>query len=302
MRKPKRTSCRLLNYCEHYINHNVGDKAKIWISFYKLLRMFEVHQCYLNVYLMSNSFDKSMLDLFIAYLKERGQAQTTVYNNFNKLRSMLNSCHDDGYDVNVTALKKTRVPHGESIAIYLDLEELKEIERLDVVGTKLHIRDLFLISCYTGLRYEDVIVLSKGDIVDDVIQIKTRKTGEIVVIPLHPVIREIFSRYPEGRIPSDFSLYYYNKSIKEIAQNAGIDEVHPLTLKPKWKMVSSRTGRRSFATNMYLSNPLGSVYPIMQITGHQTEESFFRYIRQTKMQNAKQLLHNHPFFQYENAV
>ena len=44
----------------------------------------------------------------------------------------------------------------------------------------------------------------------------------------------------------------------------------------KWVHVSSHAGRRSFASNMF--EKVGSAYAIMQITGHESEKSFFTYI------------------------
>lgn len=61
----------------------------------------------------------------------------------------------------------------------------------------------------------------------------------------------------------------------------------------KWQVISSHTARRSFATNAYLAGI--PVFRIMLITGHKTEESFFRYIRIGKAENARELA-QHPFF------
>ena len=53
---------------------------------------------------------------------------------------------------------------------------------------------------------------------------------------------------------------------------------------PKWTMISTHTGRRSFATNAYLAG-----MPKMQIrsiTGHTSDEMLERYIRATPQQMA----------------
>lgn len=51
--------------------------------------------------------------------------------------------------------------------------------------------------------------------------------------------------------------------------------------------VSSHTARRTFATNAYLAGILPA--RIMLITGHKTEQAFFRYIRIDKVRNAQEL-------------
>jgi len=48
--------------------------------------------------------------------------------------------------------------------------------------------------------------------------------------------------------------------------------------KKKWELISSHTARRSAATNMYLTGRM-TLLEIMNITGHTTERSFFKYIR-----------------------
>lgn len=56
---------------------------------------------------------------------------------------------------------------------------------------------------------------------------------------------------------------------------------------PRYALVSSHTARRTFATNAYLAGILPA--RIMLITGHKTEQAFFRYIRIDKVRNAQEL-------------
>ena len=52
----------------------------------------------------------------------------------------------------------------------------------------------------------------------------------------------------------------------------------------KWELLSSHTGRRSFATNEYLAGTPSIT--IKAITGHKTEEAFLRYIKLTPNEHA----------------
>jgi integrase len=61
----------------------------------------------------------------------------------------------------------------------------------------------------------------------------------------------------------------------------------------KYALVSSHTARRTGATNMYLAGV--QTFRIMLITGHTTEQSFFKYIRIEREENAR-VLSEHPFF------
>lgn len=62
---------------------------------------------------------------------------------------------------------------------------------------------------------------------------------------------------------------------------------------PKYKLVSSHTARRSFATNAYLAGV--PTISIMKITGHKTESAFMKYIKISGKENAVKLK-GHKFF------
>ena len=56
----------------------------------------------------------------------------------------------------------------------------------------------------------------------------------------------------------------------------------------KWELISSHTTRRSAATNMYLTGRMKTL-EIMKLTGHRTEQNFFRYIRPTGDDTARSI-------------
>ena len=55
---------------------------------------------------------------------------------------------------------------------------------------------------------------------------------------------------------------------------------------PKWKLVSSHIGRRSFATNFYGEIP--TTY-LTYITGHSTESMFLKYIGKSNKDKAMEM-------------
>lgn len=79
-------------------------------------------------------------------------------------------------------------PQEETDSVYLTEEELRLIEKLDLSNDlKLdRTRDLFLIGCYTGLRFSDYSILSIEHIKGDLIEIRQTKTRNKVAIPVHP--------------------------------------------------------------------------------------------------------------------
>lgn len=189
--------------------------------------------------------------------------------------------------------------------IYLSETELRKIYEKDFTDDKKleTVRDIFIIGCYTGLRFSDLKQLRKEHFVNDnVIKITTVKTNESVTIPLHWTVREILNKY-EYNLPRVISNQKMNEYLKKIGEKAEINEPIILTQtrggfkieknKLKYELIGVHTARRSFATNMYLNKV--DILRIRKITGHKTDKVFLRYIKISADENANDLL-NHPFF------
>ncbi|MFD1315169.1 tyrosine-type recombinase/integrase [Namhaeicola litoreus] len=189
-------------------------------------------------------------------------------------------------------------PTSQALSIYLKDDEINTIfshnfklnERLD------NARDLFIIGLRTGLRISDFLRLKETNIKEGFIEIETQKTGQTVVIPMHPQVKEILEKrngFPESISDQKFNLY-----IKEVCQEAKLNamtegsKINPKTnrkekgIYPKYELVTSHICRRSFASNLYGKLPN---LVIMGITGHQTEAQFLKYIKITPKENAKKL-------------
>jgi integrase len=186
-------------------------------------------------------------------------------------------------------------------AISLDVPTLHEFAALELNQTLNNVRDLFLIGCWTGLRFRDLSTLQPEHIGTDGITVKTHKTGQTVVIPILPELRTILNKYivnNKQTLPRPLSNQRMNDYLKEIA--AKIPPLHEKTTRDQtkdgihidtvelWELVTMHTGRRTFATNMYNNGMPAAL--IMAITGHQTERQFFDYIRVTPDNSAKRLL------------
>ena len=193
-------------------------------------------------------------------------------------------------------------PKEEVDGVYLTKEELAALYNLKTTGYKAKARDIFLVGCYTAMRWSDFSRLEEKDITNDTIYFTHKKTGYRVSIPLHPIVKEILERY-DGKVP-EISEQKLNKYIKEVCRDAGITQ--PVTkvshkgndrveeVKPKCEFVTSHTARRTAATNMYISGV--PAYNIMLITGHTSEKTFRQYIKFEKERNAE-LMRNNPYFQ-----
>lgn len=187
--------------------------------------------------------------------------------------------------------------------IYLTSDELKTLFEIETFNSPGHqiARDLFLIGCYTALRYSDysriipqyIRTTENGT---KVIDMMTKKTKQRVVIPfLFPELDILLSKhnYTSPKL-SDQKL---NEYIKQIAERAGIDQevvinetiggVHQEVVYKKYELITSHTARRTGATNLF---KLGfAPMEIMKITGHTSERTFMKYIKVSKVENAERM-------------
>ena len=184
-----------------------------------------------------------------------------------------------------------KVLKEDADTIYLTEDDIQALYKLKIDDSRMsRIRDLFVLNCHTGLRHSDWPKVTMGNIEDGKLYVTTQKTKEPVIIPVHPIILEIINKYgSEYRIPTNQEA---NRVLRWVGEYAVTKKITKGNL-DKWLQIRTHTVRRSFATNAYLSGvPMLS---IMQITGHKTTESFLRYIRMSKLENAMKLK-DHPFF------
>lgn len=152
------------------------------------------------------------------------------------------------------------------------------------------------------MRHSDVKNLTADNFYNGNVYRRTRKTGFSVVVPQHWMVKEILCRN-NNELPAIHSQQAYNTMVKRLCKRAGITDKTLVERTrgtkivrkqiPKYQLVSSHTARRSLATNMYLAGIPAA--RIMLITGHTTEQSFFKYIRIGKQENATELS-KHIFF------
>lgn len=141
---------------------------------------------------------------FESWLSNRGSAVNTVAKHLQNVRTLVNEAISAGYMSPDTdpfrsyTIKHEKVPHR-----YLNPDELKKMENVQVTGKYAHVRDAFLFCCYTGLRFSDFKHL-KEDYFQKIkgqtwLMLKTEKTGYDVKIPLYLMFSgkalDILSRY-----------------------------------------------------------------------------------------------------------
>jgi integrase len=224
----------------------------------------------------------------------------SIGKDFKNIKTVMAEATERGLNINLQfKSRKFSVSKEDTTSIYLNQKELEELAALDLTGNqgRERVRDLFLIGCFTGLRFSDFSVLRIDQITAGFIEINQVKTGGGVVIPVHPVVKGIIERY-NGQLPKGISNQKTNEALKDIGKQlkclqtnvaktftkGGSRVIKTLS---KWELLSTHTARRSFATNEYLAGT--PTMTIMKITGHQTEKAFMKYIKLTSSEHAQKL-------------
>lgn len=237
----------------------------------------------------------------------KGHTINSVGKHIKNLKVFASAAKESGHHIHPDIEKKTfRTLAEDTDQVSLSIEELKKLENLDLSSKPSYdlVRDCFLLACYTGLRFSDLKLLTSQNIMNnEQLKISTQKTGQKVVIPLHPVVKRILDKYG-GNPPRPISNQKMNAYLKTISEMAEIDEEVTVSKTragskdqktlPKFELITVHTARRSFATNLYLAGM--DVLTIKKMTGHHTEKSFLKYIRVSEEENAAKAA-KHQFFQ-----
>lgn len=204
-------------------------------------------------------------------LPSKKLSQSTISKYFKNIKRFVNlAINKDLMDIQKYPFRKFKIKPTESKKIFLTPNEIEQFENVELTDENKKyqiVKDLFMFSVYTGLRYSDVFSLQKKDIVSIVGKdwlIKTmEKTDENVRIPIYAIFNgkptEILNKYKN--FGSIFCFKYLtnqhcNRQLKEISKLAKIEN----------KIITFHTARHTTAT--YLLYKGVSITTVQKILGH----------------------------------
>jgi integrase len=213
----------------------------------------------------------------------------TVAKQVSTLKRFLRWAREREYTT--TAFEKLNWKRQETDIITLTSEEVKALEQLILlVGSYLdNARALFLLACYTGLRFSDLVSIRAEHLRGTSLRLTTKKTRETVTVPLQAPALSIVNKILAGEV-HPITNQRLNDYLKELGQLAGIDT--PVEIirfrgghresitQAKWERLGCHTGRRTFVT-LSLERGLRPEL-VMKITGHRSWRSFQRYVNITE--------------------
>lgn len=237
-----------------------------------------------------NDIDLTFYDRFVKDLEKQELNQNTqgrhiknlkLFMKWSRMRHHHKNREYQDFKLRSEAVGKFFFNIGELESIINhDFEENSKLDR---------VRDFFIISAFTGLRYEDYTRLNLNHVSTQTLRIISAKNNIQLSAQVLPEVRFIFDKWlriTSGAriIPPKISNVKMNAYLKEMARE--IDDIKNINVSVKkgkneiWfkkaDHITTHTGRRSFCSNMHYLKIPSKV--IMKASGHLTMSSFEKYI------------------------
>jgi integrase len=228
-----------------------------------IYRHLSEYETWASTRLEFSQMTEEFLDSFQDFYREKGNNANTTRSAVGILVWFLRWSLSNGFHAHEefrkfnTFLKKSE--EARPVNYYLQWDELEDMSQVECPGRKLgRVRDLFCFMCYSGLNYNELKSLEKGDISKDEILIRKPGRGDRKV-PLNDRARNIHLQYENKyyRGNTEFppiSIITFNKYLRMVAQAAGLDRKVPdrkdaTQLTPLYSVITAGTAVRTFVFN-----------------------------------------------------
>jgi integrase/recombinase XerD len=264
----------LIFYFERYIDHITlkGEIQKVSINKYRQsltsLKKFIFHQYGLTDLNLSE-INFSFIDAYDLYLKTEQKLQKNTINKYHsRLRTIISKAFNENL-ITKQPYKSFKLVNQKTDRGYLTNQEISAILKIDLSQNKSleRVRDIFLFSVYTGIRFKDAQSLTIHNLFkekkDQLIRFNQLKTGSPISIPLVKQAISIIEKYkdlPERKISGlllpKISNQKINAYLKIIGDIAGIE-----------KNITHHLARHTFATTICLNNNM-PMEDLSKLLGH----------------------------------
>ena len=293
--QPRLADKTFIENFEEYIKVKKDKRKNTVVSLGTCISAFKEFQADTNTTYYLTNIDKEFKKAFIDWSDAQGYAVSTLKLFLTKIKGVCYHFELEGEKISpyVKLLTKDIVAKKKN-EIFLTIQEVESIKKLKLEDKHLdNARDWLVLSFYLGQRYSDYIKLTKKNIHNDgTIRLTQQKTGAKVTIAITPSEQAVINKH-NGGFPKPIINSLLNQRFKKICRIAGIDKMTPtmqskgfkngnksmVTEKPKYQLVSTHIGRRSFVTHYYGKMATAD---IMRQTGHKTEEVFFKYLNEAR--------------------
>lgn len=235
-----------------------------------------------------DSINDRFAQAFISAMLKQGWENVKIENHISMAIQFASWARRKGHHTS-TAYRdidvKISTQEPEANIDYLTIEEIARLKQLSFKDNESRYekaRDVLLFSCLTGLRYSDLKNLLRSSIKYNYLIITSQKTEDSIRVPLVDLANAILEKYKDSGDTKPIPLVSqqkYNQYLKVIGKRAelheNITQIHYKdrerieTTLPKWQLLTSHVGRKTFLTlAVFLNIPLETV---SKITGHKPD-------------------------------
>ena len=222
--------------------------------------------------ILFRDIDSSLIDEFRAFCKIKGNQTNTISRNIRVIKKYLKKAHKSGIRINVD-LDDIHSPNKETNRVDLTITEVRHLlmgyYQQTLPSSYQHALGLFLFSCFTGLRWDELNNFNLNKIYNKYIVIFQEKTENPLRIPLSVEARELANTIDWNHKIS------YQKSLdnlKTAVKRLGIT-----------KNIGFHVGRHTFSTNYIRTD--GNVVRLQRLLGHKKISTTQLYVHMTGMEN-----------------
>lgn len=219
-----------------------------------------------------NDLSFNFLCDFEHYMLVNKYHRNTIAKHMKHLKRYINlAINKDLFDLHRYSFRKYKIKYMESKRTHLTPEELEQLESLNLKGRRTLQRtlDMFLFSCYTGLRFSDIVSITKDNFlfIEDKVWLiySSVKTDVHVRLPLFLLFDgkslPIYERYKNNPwtlfdmpVSSNSNV---NKQLRRICKMANVD-----------KKVSFHTARHTNATLLLYNG--ANITTVQKLLGHKS--------------------------------
>lgn len=223
--------------------------------------------------------DRNLRDLREAL--SQGRCPSSVKTLCSQVMAVINS---NAYDVNkgkdrlevCDIGKSLSVKRNASQAVYITQAELERLHKVEPKKPiERYVKRVFMVEALTGARHIDAERISMHHCNKDtgLLTYRAEKTGKPVTVPIHRWLEQYLVSDDETPVTR---LATFNDVLRSLCYRAGIRDIVTLTQRgkekqgPKWQFISSHTGRRTFATLLFLHGT--EVTTIATLMGHSSPQ------------------------------
>lgn len=304
------------DYTKHFISQlengfiltNKGVKySKSSIRQYKaMLDLFQEFEKLIDKKILNNEINYNLSVMFERFLVDNNLSKNSIGQYLSKFKAVLSNGFKEGlFYWNGSGVK---IKKELTTKVKLSVNELQSIRNTEMTKHEERCVDIYTILFFTGMRnhvLEKFLANPYAYIKEhdgtSYIEITADKTEETQVIPIGKTVMNILQKHNYKLKP--VVRYYLQKKVQEVAKRAGLTQ--PVAIRktvggktveyisPKFKEITTHTGKRSFVSHLRLKGV--PISKISAMTGNKDEKQLAEYDRSSKLEQVQDLVNNEFF-------